>query len=78
MEGLETSRVEEWAESQQGSGTADVRNSRPNHGCSISRWDLCRLIGSDDPMRLSVVFTIKALLHKEHKDAQQLQNSVEL
>ncbi|TNN40595.1 hypothetical protein EYF80_049231 [Liparis tanakae] len=23
MEGLETSRVEEWAESQQGSGTAD-------------------------------------------------------
>ncbi|TNN82300.1 Tetratricopeptide repeat protein 28 [Liparis tanakae] len=45
MESLETSRVEEWAESQQGSGTAGGRNSRSNHRCSISRWDLCRLIG---------------------------------
>ncbi|TNN70227.1 hypothetical protein EYF80_019598 [Liparis tanakae] len=29
MESLETSRVEEWAESQQGNGTAGGRNSRP-------------------------------------------------
>ncbi|TNN80099.1 hypothetical protein EYF80_009610 [Liparis tanakae] len=54
MENLETSRVEEWAESQQGSGTAGGRNSRPNHRWSISRWDLFRLIGSDDPMRREV------------------------
>ncbi|TNN65901.1 hypothetical protein EYF80_023901 [Liparis tanakae] len=37
MESLETSRVEEWAESQQGSGTAD--ENQPDQMRTIARPD---------------------------------------